>query len=333
MLLVVGDNWTEEDENKGEPFSGSAGKMLKSVLRHQGINPEEVAYTCVFNRRIGDLKSRCVSKAEGIPNLPPLFPKKYCPVTLGPELTRLRKDIENVRPITILALGGVAAWALLGVPGIKKIRGTPSYTHPSIGGKYKVLPTYHPNAIFREYSLRPIFLADIEKLARELAYPDVRRPSRSIWIEPSYDDLLRFEEEYILRAEYLSIDIETSGTMITCIGFAPNPDVGIVVPFTSAESKDGSYWPTLAEEVRAFNWCKKQCTSPIRKVGQNFIYDMHHLWRNYATPMLGGNDDTMLLHHALQPEMEKGLGFLGSIYTDEASWKFMRHRETLKRED
>ena len=32
----------------------------------------------------------------------------------------------------------------------------------------------------------------------------------------------------------------------------------------------------------------------------------------------------MLLHHALQPESEKGLAFLGSVYTNEASWKMMR---------
>jgi hypothetical protein len=44
----------------------------------------------------------------------------------------------------------------------------------------------------------------------------------------------------------------------------------------------------------------------------------------------------MLLHHAIHPEMRKGLGFLGSIYTDEPSWKLMRKRggdETDKAEE
>lgn len=332
MLLVVGDYWNEDDENNGQPFSGTAGKMVRSALRHQGVNVDQVFFTCVFNRRIGDLKSVCVSKAEGIPNLPPMLPKKYCPPSMAEELARLHKEIENVQPTCILALGGVAAWFLLGVPGIKKIRGTPSY-YVRGDRRHKVIPTYHPNAIFREYSLRPVFLADIGKFVRESAFPEIRRPFREIWIEPTYDDLLRFEEEHILPATRLSIDIETSGTMITCIGFAPSPKLGLVVPFTSAESPDGSYWKSHGEEVRVWRWCMKQCARSIRKVGQNFMYDMHHLWRNYATPMLGGNDDTMLLHHALQPEMEKGLGFLGSIYTDEASWKFMRHKETIKRED
>jgi hypothetical protein len=43
----------------------------------------------------------------------------------------------------------------------------------------------------------------------------------------------------------------------------------------------------------------------------------------------------MLLHHALQPESPKGLDFLGSVYTEEASWKLMRPRgkQTIKRDE
>jgi len=43
----------------------------------------------------------------------------------------------------------------------------------------------------------------------------------------------------------------------------------------------------------------------------------------------------MLAHHALQPESEKGLGFLGSVYTNEPSWKLMRARGkgTIKKEN
>jgi hypothetical protein len=38
--------------------------------------------------------------------------------------------------------------------------------------------------------------------------------------------------------------------------------------------------------------------------------------------------DTMLLHHSLFPEMLKGLGFLGSVYTNEQSWKLMSRPKT-----
>jgi hypothetical protein len=44
--------------------------------------------------------------------------------------------------------------------------------------------------------------------------------------------------------------------------------------------------------------------------------------------------DTMLLHHAMYPELPKSLGFLGSIYTNESAWKLMRQdSEELKRDE
>lgn len=132
----------------------------------------------------------------------------------------------------------------------------------------------------------------------------------------------------------VSIDIETAFGQLTCIGFAPTRGDAIVIPFCArAESGrylDGNYWPTLAAELEAWSWVRRWCQYP--GVYQNGMYDMHYLWRTYGI-VCNPADDTMLMHHAMQPEMEKGLGFLGSIYTDEPSWKFMRKSDTLKKED
>ena len=62
----------------------------------------------------------------------------------------------------------------------------------------------------------------------------------------------------------------------------------------------------------------------IKKAFQNGLYDISFLWRAYGIRVMGAEHDTMLLHHALQPESLKGLGFLGSIYTDHGAWKQMR---------
>jgi hypothetical protein len=72
------------------------------------------------------------------------------------------------------------------------------------------------------------------------------------------------------------------------------------------------------------------------KIAQNGLYDLNILWRSYGITVRNFEEDTMLLHHALQPESEKGLGFLGSVYTDEASWKMMRTKSKVtkfKKED
>jgi hypothetical protein len=71
----------------------------------------------------------------------------------------------------------------------------------------------------------------------------------------------------------------------------------------------------------------------IRKLFQNGMYDIAFLLRSYGIRVYGCAEDTMLLHHALQPESLKGLGYLGSIYTDFGPWKSDRkHVETIGRD-
>jgi hypothetical protein len=64
-----------------------------------------------------------------------------------------------------------------------------------------------------------------------------------------------------------------------------------------------------------------------RKIFQNALFDTNRLWRGYGVTFGGDIEDTMLMHHALQPESQKDLGFLGSVYTNEPAWKLMRTRE------
>jgi DNA polymerase I-like protein with 3'-5' exonuclease and polymerase domains len=96
----------------------------------------------------------------------------------------------------------------------------------------------------------------------------------------------------------------------------------------------GNYWPTLEEEQKAWEQVAYLLESPIPKLGQNFIYDLQYIVKMGIRPR-AFQEDTMLLHHSLYPEMQKDLGFLGSIYTNEAAWKLMRtaRADTEKREE
>lgn len=330
QIALVGEAWGADEERERKPFVGASGRLLNAMLAQVGISRKECLVTNVFNLRPyrNDVKTLCGPKAEGIPGLPPLAPGKYVKAEYGGEILRLHDELRKAKPNVIVALGASAAWATLGTSGIRKIRGAAA---PSPFGK--VLPTYHPAAVLREWTLRPILLADLMKARREAEYPEVRRPEREIWIDPTLEDLFRFEREHIAPNCDLSIDIETTADSITCIGFAPTPWVALVVPFFDPRKPDGNYWRTAQEERTAWDWVKRICGLRKRIVFQNGLYDMHFLWRTMGITVPYAEDDTMLLHHALQPELEKGLGFLGSIYTDEASWKFMRKTNTVKRED
>lgn len=349
-IMLVGDFLSDSDM----PFTGMSGKLLRSMLSQVGINMDECYATNAFNIRLekNDVELLCGTKAEALADYPAVKSGKYIHSIHAPHLARLYAEIASERPNVIVALGPTAAWALLQTTGIKKVRGAPSYVSPmvqqKIGQAAKVLPTYHPSGIMREWSLRPIAIADLEKAKLESEFPDLRRPERFIHVEPTVADLLEFERSFISSASALSIDIETAGEQITCVGFAPSTDRAIVVPFVDPIQKDGNYWRSIEDEVEAWLILRRWCmmTVPREKrpiayrdlprkpgIGQNFLYDMHRMWKHMGL-MVVNEDDTMLLHHALQPEMEKSLSFLATIYTQELPWKFMRAKhETLKKED
>ena len=69
-----------------------------------------------------------------------------------------------------------------------------------------------------------------------------------------------------------------------------------------------------------------------KKIFQNGLFDLQYLAK-YKLRIVNISDDTMLLHHALYPELPKGLGFLGAAYTNEAPWKLMRKGEGYKKDE
>ena len=143
----------------------------------------------------------------------------------------------GANPNLIITLGNTALWALSGSTGISKVRGT-TYLSTFTVGDFKCLSTYNPAAIFKQYELRPTIIMDFVKAARESQFPEIRRPNCEIWIEPSLENIATFIDQYVRTCDLLSVDIETSGTRVTCIGFAPRADLAIVIPFDDPRKED-----------------------------------------------------------------------------------------------
>lgn len=335
-LLILGEAWGVEELRARSPFIGSSGWELNKLLAEAGIYRANCYLTNVFNLHPpgNRIEAFCGGKAEGINGYPALLTGKYVLREFTPELSRLGDEILDVDPHLILCLGNTAMWAMLGKTAISKLRGSTAPSTHTVSG-YKILPTYHPAAILRQWELRPTVVADLMKAEREQHFPDIRRPKREVWIEPTLEDIDEFDRRHIQSATRLAVDIETSGNLITCIGFAPSKSLALVIPFSDNSKPGNSYWSTQAHEHSAWKAVREilERRRPP-KVFQNGLYDIAFLWRAYGIRTYGVEDDTMLLHHALQPESLKGLGFLGSIYTDEGSWKQMRTKhETIKRDD
>ena len=337
-IALVGEAWGEQEERVRVPFVGPAGWMLNSMLRDAGISRAECFLTNVFNLRPrpnNKIDNLCSPKREIRHALPSLSNGKYVRDEYLGELDRLLGELRLHRPNIAVALGGTAAWALLRDGRISKLRGAVAES-PVVPG-LKVLPTYHPSYILQGgHETRHVAVLDLQKARREADFPEIRRPQRIVYTEPLLGDLERFYEEYIRPAKCLSVDIETRDNQITCIVFAPTIDLALVVPFEDLRKVGGSYWGSLEAELAAWKWVRDVLDSPTPKVFQNGLFDLHRLWRGYGISVRNAQHDTMLLHHALQPESPKGLAYLGSIYTDESAWKLtvrLKHKETIKKED
>lgn len=361
-IFLVGEARGEHEDKYSSCFIGPSGAMLLRMLNEAGVitlsgfdrdylhrwytakDPlaleaiwslhPEVYRTNVFqiHPSRNDLDLFCGPKSDGIPGYPALTRRHVRSEFIG-ELERLRDEIISRDPNVIVCLGNTAIWALAGRTGITKLRGTTLLSTHTVEG-FKLLPTFHPAAILRQWDNRPTVIADLQKALRESEYPEIRRPFREIWIEPSLDDFARFTSDHIRGCALLSVDIETSGSRVTCIGFAPSPRLAIVVPFDDERKANGSYWPTQSDELACWAHVRDILGDPgIRKLFQNGLYDISFLLRAYGIRTFGAEHDTMLLQHALQPESLKGLGYLGSLYTDEFAWKTMRKKvKTIKRD-
>ena len=362
--FLVGEAMGENEVKIGRGFVGASGAELLRMLHEAAVitfttsdreymskfyktyDPwcldaiwelhPEVIRTNVFQQHppANKLEHFCGPKAQGIHGFPALIKSGYVRKELAYELDRLGDEILQYDPNVIVCLGNSALWALGGRTGITKLRGTTCISTHTVAG-YKLLCTYHPAAVTRQWELRPTTIADLTKINREKDFPDVRRPACEIWTEPDLDDIRTFIHAHIHGCKILSVDIETAGSQITCIGFAPRADLALVIPIHDFRSASGSYWASAAAERQCWELIRVVLEDKsIPKVFQNGLYDIAFLWRAYGIRTFRASEDTMLLHHALQPESLKSLGYLGSVYTDHGPWKSERHKtDTIKRDE
>lgn len=230
-IMIVGEHWDQDDAEAREAFAGKTGRFLYWLLRSAGIPKEKCFFTNVINKfpPANEIKYFCGPKETGIGGLPSVIKgaQGYLQLEHKHELLRLQNEIRMVKPNVVIALGAVSLWALCKTTGLMNVRGTTTQGFNDV----KVLPTFKPLSVIRDYKQRPVMVADLNKALRESAFPDIRRPSREIWIEPTLADMEEFYVKYILPATDLSTDIETVANEITCVGFAPSIDRALVIPF------------------------------------------------------------------------------------------------------
>jgi DNA polymerase len=328
----LGEAPGESEEIAGIPFVGSSGQLLHELCKIAEIDKRQCYQTNVLWTRPPNnkLEHFLGTRDDGniINEMPALSPGRFLRDDFRPELERLRGELQSVHPNLIVALGNTACWAVLRQTNISKIRGT------IVASPYgKILPTYHPAAIFRQWDLRPVVIADLMKAKIESEHAQINRPQREIIINPNFETIAAFHAQ-AKNSKAIAIDIETSRGQITCIGFGISRALALVIPFVDHRMGDKSFWRSAIEEVEAWRWVQRLLMLPNPKIFQNGLYDLQYI-RRAGLSVINSLHDTMLLHHAMHPELLKGLGFMGSIYTNEPAWKIMRSRSSdqLKSDD
>lgn len=139
-VIFVGEAPGRNEDLKGEPFVGIAGKKLSIALDNAGVSRDDVYITNTVKCRPPN--NRLPSKTE----------KEICQ-------SYLQKEIEIIKPKIICVLGNTAFGSVLGGTEITKFRG-------KVGRKNNQLYfiTIHPAATIYNQELIGVLKEDIKKL-------------------------------------------------------------------------------------------------------------------------------------------------------------------------
>lgn len=323
-IALVGEAPGVDEVKEGRPFVGESGRLLDDLLRRAGIDRGECLVTNVFSVR--PPKNEVGFFFGGPDTISTYFFPTHGELKREhlPDLSRLFHELDTCQPNVVVALGAIPMWALT---GRHKITGNRGYTVPSSCGKWKVLPTYHPAFVLRNYAEKPVLYSDLKKALRNADDRRVIRVSRRIHIIETVEDLDLMEDD-IRAAGGCAVDVETDyldTKQITCVSFAPTEHDTYVIPYWNKRRPDYHNYDERTEAAIAARLAGILGDPTLRKVFHNALYDLTYLARDYG-PVRGRIDDTMLLAHSMQPEWEKSLAHLGSLHTDERAWKHMRSK-------
>lgn len=137
-LMLIGEAPGAKEAETGRPFAGNSGRLLDKYLEKAGISREEAYVTNVLKIRPPGNRTPRTSEV-----------KEAMPILL--------RQIELIDPAIIVCLGSIAVHAIVDPKAkITEMRGT---WQEKDG--IRILPTYHPSAVFRDENKRKLLKHDI----------------------------------------------------------------------------------------------------------------------------------------------------------------------------
>ena len=141
-LMLVGEGPGRNEDLQGEPFVGAGGKLLDSILSLAGLGRSQVFITNV-------VKCRPPENRKPFEDEVGICTSNY-----------LERQIDLLKPKLICTLGATALEYFTGEKSMGAARGKLTKTKNGV----PLFPTYHPAAILRNPSLKPLLEEDVRKI-------------------------------------------------------------------------------------------------------------------------------------------------------------------------
>jgi len=154
-IMFIGEAPGKREAETGRPFVGRAGKFLDSLLEMIGLDRQDVYITNIVKDR--PPKNR-IPRSEEI--------QAYAPFLL--------QQIQIIQPQLIAPLGRFATYFILKTFEFSEHEKTIGELHGQFietkadYGRIKILPLYHPAAIFYNRDLEEKMKIDFQKIQQEL---------------------------------------------------------------------------------------------------------------------------------------------------------------------
>lgn len=319
-IVLIGEAPGHTENATGRPFMGASGEMLKQWWNGLGLQRGQV--------RIDNLSQY----------LPPKGKIANEDInTLVRCVGDLRQRIAELRgPCVVVPTGNYATFALTGKgkvkaalrkafaeevsaseaekkAGITSLRGS-VYNYTTLTGhQCKLIPTIHPSWFLHgNRAKQEIAIHDWKRIIRESESPNRQPRIRHHVIEPTEHQVSQYVKfvKYYQDQLSLSMDIETWGNTLSCVGFSHDPNYSITINTTGKRNRD-----IFLPYVRAL--CETSCA----KILQNGFYDWYWL-ASYNIRPVNWHWDTLGMAHALNPIGQFTLEHLCSIHVkDYQYWK------------
>ncbi len=236
-VMIIGEAPGEEEDKRGKPWQGQAGRTLKLELCRIGVN---LFKDCIS---LNAINCRPVDKNGG--NRPPTEYEISC--------CRLKviSAIKRYKPKVIILLGNAPLSSVIGhkwrrsLGGITKWAG---WAIPDRDFQAWVCPTFHPSFIMRqeeENETRIIWRSHLEQAFSKAEEPFPDYPDEEDCVEVTNDTEGVLKGLIKQQPEFLAFDIEATGLKpynkdvheIVCISFCAEHDKAYCVPAPKTEKE------------------------------------------------------------------------------------------------